>query len=276
MKKILLGIVVVAFTAAATLVVSDILRGNDGPSSAIKIKLFSNVLQEDREAYIWLPRLYDSSRSYPVFYAVDGSSLGTPLANDLAVLFNAGVVPEGIVVGIPNMTSENRESNLVPPFMRQDHTDNNSPQGNADRFLDFIEKELIPFVEGKYSSSSRAFCGNSRGGLAVMYSFIKKPSLFDSRFCLSTPFWREDGVLIDSLRKFVSSDTSSSFFYLSVGENETENMRNGHREMTQTIEARNDVLLNSFITPRAIHGDNALISIPDGLVKWGEYVKGRK
>src|SRR4051812_22002621 len=112
MKKILLYLSVVVVTIAATVVVSDILHSDDGPSDAVKVRLFSYILHEDREAYVWLPRLYDSTRTYPVFYALDASAFDTPLARSLTVLSNAGVVPEAIVVGIPNMSAENRESNL--------------------------------------------------------------------------------------------------------------------------------------------------------------------
>jgi predicted alpha/beta superfamily hydrolase len=41
--------------------------------------------------------------------------------------------------------------------------------GTADRFLEFMETKLVPFMAARYGASdTRLFAGNSRGGLLVM------------------------------------------------------------------------------------------------------------
>lgn len=69
----------------------------------------------------------------------------------------------------------------TPRATRQDLDRSDSPFGRADRFLDFLRKELIPAVEGRYRASGlRILAGNSRGGLFVVYALTIDPRLFFS------------------------------------------------------------------------------------------------
>ena len=75
--------------------------------------------------------------------------------------------------------------------------------GTADRFLEFMETKLVPFMAARYGASdTRLFAGNSRGGLLVMYSLIQKPDLSAGRICFSTPFWRENNLLVERVSAF--------------------------------------------------------------------------
>jgi predicted alpha/beta superfamily hydrolase len=80
-----------------------------------------------------------------------------------------------------------------------------APRAPAISFLEFMERELIPFIATQYGASeTRLFAGNSRGGLLVMYSLLQKPDLFAGRFCFSTPLWREDNLLVQKVSAFLS------------------------------------------------------------------------
>jgi predicted alpha/beta superfamily hydrolase len=285
MKKrsiVALIVALIPFTAGLTFIISsDYFTGHfpwDSSSAegVIHTKLYSAVLGEEREVIIHLPPNYDSTTTYPVMYVLDGSSEDRPIADKFDVLSTVGYTPKTIVVGIPNMTAENRQLNLVPPFMRIDPEDNNSPFGGADQFLSFMETELFPFIENNFSGSQdRLFTGNSRGGLLVMYSLVHKPDLFQARFCYSTPFWRQDNILVSKVSEFLSStDTLNTFLYMSAGANENENIRNGLTRMTKTFNEKSPVGLiwHSDVTPNAVHQNNARISATIGIGKWSEYV----
>ena len=244
---------------------------------AIQTKIYSTVLGEDREVIIHLPPGYDSTATYPVMYVLDGSSEDDHIAEKFDVLSTAGYTPKTIVVGIPNMTAKNRQQNLTPPFMKIDAEDNASPLGEADRFLLFMESELFPFMEKNHRASPvRLFTGNSRGGLLVMYSLLYKPDLFQARFCYSTPFWRQDNILVSKVSGFLSSmDTLHTFLYMSAGANETENIKNGLGRMAKTFQERAPIGLvwHSEYTPKAIHQNNVRISASAGIGRWSEYLK---
>src|SRR6185436_3484005 len=113
----------------------------------VQANIHSTILDEDRSVITHLPRNYfkDTTQKYPVMYVLDGTSQDDHTANKISVLSDAGLVPPAIVVGLPN-TRGNRERDQTPPFMRRDVNDENSPFGAGDKFLSFIERELIPFI----------------------------------------------------------------------------------------------------------------------------------
>ena len=188
-----------------------------------------------------------------------------------------GLVSPTIVVGIPNMSGDNRTFQLVPPFMRTDPAVPDSPRGTGDRFLEFMEKELIPFIATRYGASeTRLFAGNSRGGLLVMYSLLQKPDLFAGRFCFSTPLWREDHLLPQRVSAFLAGRTTmKSFLYLSAGENETDDIRSGLETMREVLMTRGPAGLVWHVeqTPGVDHTLNAQASGASALEKWGAFAK---
>jgi predicted alpha/beta superfamily hydrolase len=278
MKKILSFGGVIVVTSLASIGLFDYFRsGPPYPENVIQTKLYSAILAQERELIIHLPRDYDAKKKYPVMYVLDGSSEDMHIANKLDILSEAGYTPRTIVVGIPNMSAENRQRNLTPPFMRMDAEQTDSPPGGGDQFLSFMESELFPFVEKNHAASDvRLFSGHSRGGLLVMYSLIYKPSLFNARLCYSTPLWRQDNILISEVKDFLDShDTLNTFLYMSAGENETDNIKGGMEKMKENLMERSPAGLTWYadLTPNAVHQNNSKISATRGIVRWSEYFK---
>ena len=236
----------------------------------------SRVLGQERELIIHLPRGYDPSQKYAVLYVLDGSSQDQPLADKLDSLYAAGLAPPTIVVGIPNMTGSNRSYQLIPPFMAIDPDNRESPKGTGDRFLDFMEAELIPYIARSFGASdTRLFAGNSRGGMLVLYSLIRKPDLFSGRLCFSAPVWRENNLLVDSVAAFLATRrTMRSFLYLSVGEDETANLRSGLDTLVTVLAKHAPVgfVWHAERTPGVDHQRNAAVSGWSALRKWGAFV----
>lgn len=246
--------------------------------SLIDTKLQSAILNEERRVIIHLPRNYaqDVSMKYPVMYVLDGTSQDQHTSDKLTVLSDAGLAPRAIVVGIPN-TRGNRDRDQTPPFMRRDVNDPDSAFGGGDKFLAFIEKELIPHVETQYRASGhRTLTGNSRGGLLVLYSLLERPALFHARFCYSTPVWRFDNMMVHRTVEFLrTSSGPPSFLYLSVGDKETAQMVGGFNALVAALKKTPKKKLKwvATSTPYAIHQDNALISTSRGLSEWAKYLQ---
>jgi predicted alpha/beta superfamily hydrolase len=243
----------------------------------VELKYQSMVLGQERDLIIHLPNGYATTKRYPVLYVLDGSSQDQPLAEKLESLARDGVAPQTIVVGIPNMSGSNRTFQLVPPFMRTEPENPDSPKGTGDRFLEFMEKELIPFIAGRYrASDTRLFAGNSRGGLLVMYSLMQKPDLFAGRFCFSTPFWRENNLIVEQVAQFLRRGTTvKSFLYISAGEHETENILSGLDAMATVLtkNAPSGLVWSVERTPGVDHQLNSAVSGWSALRKWGAYAK---
>ena len=175
---------------------------------AEKRVLTSKALGEERPYFVALPESYsrDADRRYPVVYVLDGLSQGVPLAKAAAEMSRDKLMPELIVVAIPNVRPPGRERDYTPPSMRQDHELPDSPMGKADAFLAFLRTELIPIIERDFRTApERMLAGNSRGGLFVYYSLMAEPSLFHTRIAHSTPLWREDEHLVKRLDAFLTA-----------------------------------------------------------------------
>ena len=247
----------------------------------VQTNIHSTILNEERSVIIHLPRNYskDTAQKYPVMYVLDGTSQDDHTADKMTVLSDAGLVPAALVVGLPN-TRGNRERDQTPPFMRRTVDDEKSPYGAGDKFLSFIESELIPFIDSNYRTTGyRMLSGNSRGGLFVLYSLLEKPSLFQARFCYSTPVWRFENLMVNRTSGFLRASPSlDGFLYISVGHKETAQMIEGFGKLVDVLKKNRQKHLRWVAdhTPYAVHQDNALISTSKGLVEWGKYLKDNR
>jgi predicted alpha/beta superfamily hydrolase len=99
-----------------------------------------------------------------------------------------GTMPEMILVGIQNT---NRTRDLTPT--KNERGDG----GGADKFLQFIESEVIPLIEKNYRTQPyRIFAGHSLGGLFAVYSFVARPDLFNAYIAASPVLQWDDNLVI--------------------------------------------------------------------------------
>lgn len=276
MKRTFAFLILMAVTSAISIILFDYFKSDaELPEGVIQTKLYSNLLIQERELIIHLPVNYDSAKEYPVMYVLDGSSQDGHIADKVHTLSAAGCAPEVIVVGVLNMTAENRQSQLMPPYMHIDADKIDSPMGDGDRFLSFIESELIPFIESNYSASHvRLFSGHSRGGLLVMHSLLSKPDLFQARFCFSAPFWRHDNVIVSKVEEFLASnDTLRTFIYMSAGERETNNIKDGLGNMMKVLKekAPTGFVWYADYIGDADHQNNAQRSAARAIKLWSDF-----
>ena len=230
----------------------------------------STVLGEQRRILIVLPASYkeDGQRRYPVVYVLDGGSQVRHTARAAATMARAGAMPEIITVGLPNSSGPNRDRDYTPPFLSRNTDNPESPVGAGDKFLDFLKIEIIPRIERDYRTDPfRILAGRSLGGLLVVYSLIANPQLFNARFAFSAPVWRADAITVSKLNEaLVSSRTElDTFFYMAVGDEETENMVAGYRRAVTVLEqqAPKGLKWRAEITPRANHQNEAELATPD-------------
>ena len=153
----------------------------------------STILNEQRRLLIHVPEGSDENvftkKTYPVLYLLDGgghfnSTVG--MLHQLSKINGNTICPEMIVVGILNT---NRTRDLTPYKTTPAETPMLPPQmaaqtGGGDNFMAFVEKELIPHIEAKYPTEPyKVFVGHSFGGLTVLNTFLKKPTLSFTNYC---------------------------------------------------------------------------------------------
>ena len=175
--------------------------------------LYSNVLEEKREIWIHVPdqqgnQLYENT--YPVLYLLDGDghfASVTGLIKQLSSVNGNTVLPKMIVVGI---TNTDRWRDLTPTNVEEYPT-----SGGGKSFLDFVENELIDYVDKKYpTSNNRTFVGHSLGGLSVLNTLIKRPHLFNNFIAIDPSLWWDNQYLLkqaDSLMESLDLQKNSLF-----------------------------------------------------------------
>jgi hypothetical protein len=274
MKKLIAAIGgTVLVTAAVTAVGAAWYFGQDVPEEgAVVTTLPSSVLGEDRQVIVHPPESYqrEPSRRYPVIYVLDGSSQDGHTAKTAALLARIGVMPELIVVGLPNVSGMGRQRDYTPPFMRQDIDEAGSGMGQGDRFLQFIKAEVIPEIEGRYrTTGARMLAGHSRGALLVTYSLMHEPDLFQARFAHSPALWREDAVMVTKLREHLAAHPVPGAFYMSMGGAEAEHMVAAFDRLRDVLAERAPASLRwrADRIPGADHQKNGEWATPVGL-KW--------
>jgi enterochelin esterase-like enzyme len=122
--------------------------------------IHSSVLGEDRDILIYLPDTYmTSENAYPVIYLLDGRFNFQHTTSTVELLARLGHIPRMIVIAIANVDRRRDFTATVSPDTRLG--------GGAEPLLDFIEQELVPYVEqGFRTQPYRIIIGHSLGGPA--------------------------------------------------------------------------------------------------------------
>lgn len=200
------------------------------------LTLASPILQEDRRILVRLPRNYDKDTSarYPVLYKLDGDNDLERYHNTIDVLNAAGAMPDVLVVAIPNGRGK-RDRDLTPPFLHA----GDGEAGQGDKFLNFVEKELIPNIDATYRTDpkQRMFAGQEKGAALVLYSLVAKPQLFQARFAFSAPAVAEDQRLIGELRTGLRKAAPRGFLYCTWGSDEQDKASQGTLQALLTKQA---------------------------------------
>ncbi|HLK28915.1 MAG TPA: alpha/beta hydrolase-fold protein [Puia sp.] len=182
----------------------------------------SKILSEKRILNIYLPEGYNKNDTikYPVIYLLDGSADEDFIHVAGLVQFNTfpwvNRVPKSIVVGIANI---DRKKDFTYPTTIEDDKKKFPTTGKSENFISFIETELQPFIEKKYTTNtSKTIIGESLGGLMATEILFKKPTLFNKYIIISPSLWWDNGSLLnlspDILKESFAQQTA---IYIGVG-----------------------------------------------------------
>ncbi len=149
----------------------------------------SEYMGTERKIQVSLPKQYNEWDSYDVQYMLDPVWNMELRRSLLDFMHNNTMAPRTILVGI---VSPDRNADMTPTKW-----DNLPTSGNADNFIDFVTKEVKPFIDKKYKTSGHnTFAGHSFGGLCVMYAFLKSSEYFDSYLIGDPSFWYDEQLLV--------------------------------------------------------------------------------
>lgn len=170
-------------------------------------------LGEERSILVRVPPGYaQGTDRYPVLYMLDGHPPHTAMMP--GIIDNqawGGVIPEMILVSIQNKV---RTLDLTPTTIER------YPSGRGDKFLDFIQNEVMPLVEKNYRTQPfRVFAGHSLGGLFVTYSFVARPEMFNAYIAASPALYYDKNLVIKRAEELLKQDKSwNKTMYFGVGD----------------------------------------------------------
>jgi predicted alpha/beta superfamily hydrolase len=182
-----------------------------------KLTIKSTVLGEDRVILVRTPAGYEKNKlAYPVLYMTDGDAHIGHTSSTIDFLVRNGRMPEMIVVGI---TNTDRTRDLTPAKGTGDNADRFPTAGGADKFLKFIETEVIPEIEKSYRVQPyRVLAGHSFGGLFAVNALITRPELFNSYVAVSPSLqWGDEATLKRAEEFFKNRKELHATLFTSLG-----------------------------------------------------------
>jgi len=172
---------------------------------------FKSEIVQSRNVEVFLPAGYDQNDSTPyhVLYMHDGQNVFNPSTSYTKIdwgvdetidsLMRIGAIEKTIVVA-PWNTVKTRFIEYMPAQPKK-ATDNDQARKAlrdnfggekllSDEYLEFLVKELKPFIDKTYNVSTKAedtfIMGSSMGGLISLYAISKYPEVFGAAGCVST------------------------------------------------------------------------------------------
>jgi predicted alpha/beta superfamily hydrolase len=155
----------------------------------------SKILGQQRKIWVHIPNSNGGNKNkdtghYPVIYLLDGSENFNTVVSITEHMEQSSLCPPVIVVGIVH---SNRLSELTTG------TDKELPGvvGDGGKFMSFVEKELIPYVDATYPTTTyKTLIGHSLGGLTVINTLLHKPDLFNSYVSLDASLWWDNQKIV--------------------------------------------------------------------------------
>jgi predicted alpha/beta superfamily hydrolase len=167
-----------------------------------KISFESKVLNERKTIVVIPPYNYKDrpDEKFPVVYVLDpGNNLFATfgIVNYYSDMLK--IMPRMIIVGI---VSNDREKDYLPTPSKEQPTG-----GGADKFLRFINSELVTLIDSTYpANSERCIIGHSAGGLFAIYALVNQPELFDSFICIDPSLWYDNQSCVREMPEFLKNN----------------------------------------------------------------------
>ena len=202
----------------------------------------SKIMDKDYLIHMSFPENYSNNDTitYPVIYVLDGKSTYRHF-NPVNIDFEK--IEDVIFVGISHKAKGiksriNRFYDYTPSIdtiiERKFEKIFDVPRGTiktggADKFLESLKKEIVPFIDKHYKTNSdRGLSGHSFGGLFTAYCFLNSDNYF-TRFGINSPsfHFNDEKLLNQAIFKFTNSETwdiEPTKVFLSTGENESPTM----------------------------------------------------
>lgn len=200
------------------------------------IELQSEYLEDTRRIKLQLPRNYEQNKrkKYPIILVFDADYLFEPVAGMVDYLSFWEEIPESFVVGV--MQSGHRENDMM---LDQEQY---LPVGAGEDFFDFIELELMKYMEDNFRTSPLSIVvgHNDTANFANFFVFKKVP-LFQGYINLSP---RLSPKMKSRIVKFLDKTTNRTWFYMANGTDEVNQAKKEIKDIAMELNIINNPMLS--------------------------------
>ncbi len=240
--------------------------------------------------YISLPDdYYTSTLKYQVIYITDANQYFGMIDGIARGMQWGNEIPESIIVGIgyPLELEKTNDEKWGKWLARrtQDFTPTGNPRidkdfgtdgiksGGGGAFLNFLEKDVFPFIEENYRAEkeNRTYMGFSLGGFFGLYSMLENTRLFKGYILGSPSIWYDDKTIMKLEESYARGHKDLPVdLFISVGELEEEinsGMVRNMLEFTSRLKSRNypGLKLKADIIEDGTHMSSPGVSFQRGL-----------
>ena len=215
----------------------------------------SEHLEQTRKLFIHLPDQFDAEKSYPLVVLLDGEATFRAFASATALMGWQKLIPECIVVGIPNI---NREMDYAPVI------EGIPGSGDAEKMVLFYREELFPMLEYRFHINRKILYGHSWVGFFSTYVMLTAPDLFDA-YISSSPMFRFYHQVFTEEGIFESVQEETVFYYLTLGGEEAISSELERFILLLKEDAPSSLKWNFILNEGKNHDSNALLSYMNGL-----------
>lgn len=199
----------------------------------------SEITNKDYLIHMSFPKNYSiqDSITYPVLYVLDGKSTFGYFESSY---IDFEKIEDVILVGISHKVNgvESRINRFIDYTPYRDTISDRKFEekfgvekgtiktGGADKFLECLKKEIIPFIDKHYKTNSdKGISGHSLGGLFTAYCFLNSDNYF-TRFGINSPSFQlnEEIFLEPAIIKFTNNkiwEIKPTKVFISSGEDES-------------------------------------------------------
>lgn len=206
----------------------------------------SRITGQRYRIYLSIPTTPAPAAGHPVLYALDGNATFPALALMARISASradaTGQAPP-VIVGIGYPSGQDFGGGRARDYTPPSGAGTPEGEGGADRFLDFIERELKPLVASMapLDISRQALFGHSYGGLCTLHALFTRPGMFQAWLASSPSIWYRERVVLTNAAGFgkrVAALPAKPALMLAAGE--LEQPRAGAAPLTdrQAIAAR--------------------------------------
>lgn len=198
----------------------------------------SKILNQKRNIKIQLPRnySYNTKKSYPVVYVLDGDYLFEPVAGNVDYYSYWEDIPEAIVVGI-------NQNGLRLDDTTYDQSSYLPVDGGAN-FFEFLGMELMPLIDEEYRTAKFSIAiGHDLTANFINYYLFKENPLFKGYINLSPDYAPE---MHDRIFNILETSQEKIWYYIATGTQDVGKLRTDITKLNTKLSGLNNDLVNYY------------------------------